>query len=188
MALPSADSFSNSKFRTFNSRKSTWHNMREYWCISNGLPWYSFQMMPSSAARSPSSNQTVRPFTRQPARTSSAEGGGGDEGGERSLIGFSESSLEQLKGFCRFSSTCRTVSHRGSGVREKRRDPMTWMQKCIRRTGQYLRESPSWDEASLNRRWIFSPKSRWSLLSTHSPGDLSVSPVLESASFSRRKP
>ncbi len=38
MALPSADSCSNSKFRTYNSRKSTLDNMREHWRISNGPP------------------------------------------------------------------------------------------------------------------------------------------------------
>ncbi len=35
MALPSADSCSNSKFRTYNSRKPTLDNMRERWRISN---------------------------------------------------------------------------------------------------------------------------------------------------------
>ncbi len=38
IALPSAYSCSNSKFRTYNSRKSTLDNMREHWRISNGLP------------------------------------------------------------------------------------------------------------------------------------------------------
>ncbi len=68
MALPSADSCSNSKFRTYNSRKSTLDNMCEHWRISNGPPWCSFQMVPGSTARSPSSNQTVRPLINLPAR------------------------------------------------------------------------------------------------------------------------
>ncbi len=37
-ALPSAFSCSNSKFRTYNSRKPTLDNMREHWRISNGPP------------------------------------------------------------------------------------------------------------------------------------------------------
>ncbi len=58
MALPPVGSCSNSKCRTYNSRKSTLDNMCEHWCMSNGPSCCSFQMVPS------------RKSLKQPNRTS----------------------------------------------------------------------------------------------------------------------